>query len=115
MRNNKKIQNAWTMYDWANSTYNLVITSTIFPAYYVAITTNSNPNELSYVDFFGIKVINTALQNYALAFVFLIVAFTSPILSSIADYRGNKKAFMRAFTLLGALSCSACSFSHLKK
>ncbi len=98
------------MYDWANSTYNLVITSTIFPAYYVAITTNSNPNELSYVDFFGIKVINTALQNYALAFVFLIVAFTSPILSSIADYRGNKKAFMRAFTLLGALSCSALFF-----
>jgi UMF1 family MFS transporter len=110
MRNNKKIQNAWTMYDWANSTYNLVITSTIFPAYYVAITTNSNPNELSYVDFFGIKVINTALQNYALAFVFLIVAFTSPILSSIADYRGNKKAFMRAFTILGALSCSALFF-----
>ncbi|MBP7931202.1 MAG: MFS transporter, partial [Chitinophagaceae bacterium] len=110
MRNNKKIQNAWTMYDWANSTYNLVITSTIFPAYYVAITTNSNPNELAYVDFFGIKVINTALQNYALAFVFLIVAFTSPILSSIADYRGNKKAFMRAFTLLGALSCSALFF-----
>jgi UMF1 family MFS transporter len=110
MRNNKKIQNAWTMYDWANSTYNLVITSTIFPAYYVAITTNSNPNELSYVDFFGIKVINTALQNYALAFVFLIVAFTSPILSSIADYRGNKKAFMRVFTILGALSCSALFF-----
>lgn len=98
------------MYDWANSTYNLVITSTIFPAYYVAITTNSNPNELSYVDFFGIKVINTALQNYALAFVFLIVAFTSPILSSIADYRGNKKAFMRVFTILGALSCSALFF-----
>ncbi len=110
MRNNKKIQNAWTMYDWANSTYNLVITSTIFPAYYVAVTTNSNPNELSYVDFFGIKVINTALQNYALAFVFLIVAFTSPILSSIADYRGNKKAFMRVFTVLGAVSCSALFF-----
>jgi UMF1 family MFS transporter len=110
MKNNKKIQNAWTMYDWANSTYNLVITSTIFPAYYVAITTNSNPNELSYVDFFGIKVINTALQNYALAFVFLIVAFSSPILSSIADYRGNKKAFMRVFTILGALSCSALFF-----
>ncbi len=110
MKSNKKIQRAWTFYDWANSTYNLVITSTIFPAYYVAVTTNSNPNELSYVDFFGIKVINTALQNFALAFVFLIVAFTSPILSSIADYRGNKKAFMRVFTILGAVSCSALFF-----
>ena len=110
MTSNKKIQRAWTMYDWANSTYNLVITSTIFPAYYVAVTTNSNPNELSYVDFFGIKIINTALQNYALAIVFLMVAFFSPIMSSIADYRGNKKAFMRAFTMLGALSCAALFF-----
>ncbi len=25
------------MYDWANSAYNLVITSTIFPAYFEAI------------------------------------------------------------------------------
>jgi UMF1 family MFS transporter len=110
MSSNKKIQRAWTMYDWANSTYNLVITSTIFPAYYVAITTSSNPNELSYVDFFGLKVINTALQNYALAFVFLIVAIASPIMSSIADYRGNKKAFMKAFTLMGSLSCAALFF-----
>jgi UMF1 family MFS transporter len=110
MSSNKKIQRAWTMYDWANSTYNLVITSTIFPAYYVHITTSSNPNKLSYVDFFGIQVINTALQNYALAFVFLIVAITSPIMSSIADYRGNKKAFMRAFTLMGSLSCAALFF-----
>ena len=110
MSSNKKIQRAWTMYDWANSTYNLVITSTIFPAYYVAITTSSNPDELSYVDFFGIKVINTALQNFALAFVFLIVAIASPIMSSIADYRGNKKAFMRAFTLMGSLSCAALFF-----
>ena len=45
MRNNKKIQNAWTMYDWANSTYNLVITSTIFPAYYVSITSYGTLNE----------------------------------------------------------------------
>ncbi len=110
MRNDKKIQNAWAMYDWANSTYNLVITSTIFPAYYVAITTSSDPNSLSYVDFFGLKIINTALQNYALAFVFLIVAITSPIMSSIADYRGNKKAFMRAFTMMGSLSCAALFF-----
>jgi len=81
----KKIQNAWAMYDWANSTYNLVITSTIFPAYYVAVTSSSNPEELSYVSFFGIRIINTALQNYALALVFFLVALMSPIMSSIAD------------------------------
>ena len=110
VKGSKKIENAWAMYDWANSSYNLVITSTIFPAYYVAVTSNKDPSKLSYVNFFGLEIINTALENYALGIVFLIVAFTSPILSSIADYRGNKKAFMRFFTTLGALSCSMLFF-----
>jgi len=110
MKGSKKAENAWAMYDWANSSYNLVITSTIFPAYYVAITTNKVNPDQSYVKFFGLKIINTALQNYALGFVFLLVSITSPILSSIADYRGNKKAFMRFFTLMGAMSCSALFF-----
>ena len=109
MQNRKKIQNAWAIYDWANSVYNLVITSTIFPAYYVAIT-SSNNQEQSYVTFFGYKFINTALQNYALAIVFFIVAISSPILSSIADYRGNKKAFMRFFVLIGSVACSMLFF-----
>ena len=106
----KRIKNAWAMYDWANSSYNLVITSTIFPAYYVAITSNPQQGELSYVNFFGLEIINTALQNYALATVFLIVAITSPILSSMADYRGNKKAFMRVFTFMGAAACGLLYF-----
>ena len=33
----KKVINGWAMYDWGNSAYNLVITSTIFPAYFEAI------------------------------------------------------------------------------
>jgi UMF1 family MFS transporter len=109
-KGSKKVENAWAMYDWANSSYNLVITSTIFPAYYVAVTTNKVNSELSYVNFFGLKIINTALQNYTLGIVFLLVAFLSPILSSIADYRGNKKSFMRFFTFMGAASCSALFF-----
>lgn len=109
-KRSKKVENAWAMYDWANSSYNLVITSTIFPAYYVAITTNKVATELSYVNFFGIKIINTALQNYTLAIVFLLVAMLSPILSSIADYRGSKKSFMRFFTFVGASACSALFF-----
>ena len=29
----KKIQNGWAMYDWANSVYNLVIGTAIFPIF----------------------------------------------------------------------------------
>ena len=103
----KKVVNGWAMYDWANSAYNLVITSTIFPAYYVAITAAADHNEKSYVTFFGRKFINTALQDYALAVVFLIVAISSPILSSIADYRRNKKNWLKVFCYIGSASCIA--------
>jgi UMF1 family MFS transporter len=30
IKNNPKIMKAWAVYDWANSVYSLVITSTIF-------------------------------------------------------------------------------------
>jgi UMF1 family MFS transporter len=103
----KKVVNGWAMYDWANSAYNLVITSTIFPAYYVAMTAASDPDGKSHVTFFGRQFINTALQNYALAVVFLIVALSSPILSSIADYRGNKKTWLKVFCYIGAAACIA--------
>lgn len=104
---NKKIINAWAMYDWANSAYNLVITSTIFPAYYVGITNNLNPEQPGTVNFFGRTFANTALQDYALSIVFLLIAFTSPILSSIADYKRNKKVWLRGFCYLGSSSCIA--------
>jgi UMF1 family MFS transporter len=104
----RKVVNAWCMYDWANSAYNLVITSTIFPAYYEAITKNQLPS--NEVEFLGRKFVNTALYNYALGTAFIVVAFISPILTSIADYRGNKKNFMRFFCTLGALACAGLYF-----
>ena len=88
----KKVVNGWAMYDWANSVYNLVITSTIFPAYYEAITGDGNENTLiDKVKIGNYEFTNTALYNYVLAIAFVIVALMSPILSSIADYKGNKK------------------------
>ena len=98
------------MYDWANSAYNLVITSTIFPAYYETITGDGQDATLDYVTLFGHRFINTALYNYALAVAFCIVAILSPLLSGIADTRGNKKTFLRAFATLGSLLCAGLFF-----
>jgi UMF1 family MFS transporter len=114
-KNNKRTIRAWAMFDWANSAYNLVITSTIFPAYYVAITTNADNGNR--VNFFGHSFVNTALSDYALAVAYLAMALLLPILSSIADYRGNKKVFMQFFTLLGSAACCGLFFfdnSHLE-
>jgi UMF1 family MFS transporter len=107
-KNDKKTIRAWAMFDWANSAYNLVITSTIFPAYYVAIT--ENPSNGDRISFFGHSFVNTALSNYALAAAYLVIVLMLPILTSIADYRGSKKVFMQFFTWLGALACSCLFF-----
>ena len=107
----KKVLNGWAMYDWANSVYALVITSTIFPAYYEAITKQHlGENNTSYVTFLGREFVNTSLYNYALSIAFLIVALISPLLSSIADYRGNKKSFMNFFLTMGSLACLSLFF-----
>lgn len=102
----KKVINGWAMYDWANSAYNLVITSTIFPAYYDAITTTKTGTLVSHkVAFLGSEFESAALYNYALATAYFIIAILSPVLSSIADYKGNKKSFMQFFCYLGSVSC----------
>jgi UMF1 family MFS transporter len=108
IKNDKKTIRAWAMFDWANSAYNLVITSTIFPAYYVAITANASNGDR--VSFFGHSFVNTALSNYALAAAYFVIVLMLPILTSIADYRGSKKVFMQFFTWLGALACCCLFF-----
>jgi UMF1 family MFS transporter len=104
----KKVVNAWAMYDWSNSVYNLVITTTFFPVYYTEMTGEAPFN--GYVTFFGRTFVNTALYSYALAATYMLVALLLPILSSIADYKGNKKRFMQVFCATGALACSSLYF-----
>src|SRR5436305_942937 len=99
----KKVVNGWAMYDWANSTYSLVITSTIFPAYYTSVAPE-------HINILGRTYVRTPLASYAIALSFLIIAILSPVLSSIADYKGNKKSFMKFFCYLGSAACAGMFF-----
>jgi UMF1 family MFS transporter len=112
----KKVVNGWAMYDWANSVYNLVITSTIFPAYFETISKDRvDERGTAYVSLFGREFVNTSLYNYALALAFLVVAIISPLLSSIADYKGNKKSFMNFFLTMGSIACVTMFFFTREK
>lgn len=132
----KKIQNGWAMYDWANSVYNLVIGSTIFPIFYDLMTTSKglaiqwsyntqlpklmrdfiNAHYLSasedsrLVNVFGFALQNTELISYATAFGLTVVCLILPILSGVADYYGKKKFFLKFFCYMGALSCISLYF-----
>jgi UMF1 family MFS transporter len=107
-KNNKKTIWAWAMFDWANQSYNMVITSTIFPAYYVAITANKQQGDM--VTFFGHQYVNTVLSNYILGLSYLIIVVMLPILTSIADYKGHKKLYLQVFTWMGSLACAGLFF-----
>ncbi|OBX21954.1 MFS transporter [Gelidibacter algens] len=100
-KGSKKLLNAWAFYDWANSVYTLTIASSIFPIFYSALFMS----EVKKVTAFGFEFKSTALITFVTAFTFLVVAFTSPILSGIADYVGNKKNFMKFFCYLGGTGC----------
>jgi UMF1 family MFS transporter len=97
---------AWTMYDWANSAYSLTITSAIFPIYYAAITMTDGVDRV--LADHGLPA--SSLQSYTLSIGFLLVAAIAPILSGIADHRGNKKNYLKFFCYMGAASCAGLFF-----
>ncbi|MFT7029872.1 MAG: UMF1 family MFS transporter [Marinoscillum sp.] len=108
MELDKKVVKSWYMYDWANSVYNLVINTSIFPIYYTAVTLN--PNGSDKVNFFGFDIVNSVLYSYAISISYLLAAIILPILSGIADYTGQKKKYLRIFTTLGSIACMGMFF-----
>jgi UMF1 family MFS transporter len=109
-KGSKKLLNAWAFYDWANSVYPLVISSAIFPIFYESLFSDRD----HYITVFGMSLKNSALISFVTAAAFLVVAIISPLLSGIADYVGNKKAFMKFFCYLGALSCIGLNWFSLE-
>ena len=101
-KGSKTLLNAWAFYDWANSVYTLTIASSIFPIFYSTLFAGQLQKN---VTAFGMVFKSTALITYVTAFTFLVVAFTSPLLSGIADYVGNKKSFMKFFCYVGSAGC----------
>ena len=100
-KGSKKLLNAWAFYDWANSVYTLTIASAIFPIFYASLFVD----DLNTVYVFGYGIKSTALISFVTAFTFLVITITSPLLSGIADYIGNKRVFLKSFCYAGSIGC----------
>lgn len=98
--NNKRIINGWAFYDWANSAYFLVISTAIFPSYFLSYTPDKIP-------FLGLEIANSAFYSLIVSLAYLVIAFVSPILSGVADYGGRRMFFLKTFTVVGAMACMA--------
>lgn len=111
-KDDPKTIRAWTFYDWANSVFPLVINSAIFPAFFEYQTTHDAGGNIvnSDITLAGHVFKNTELYSYFVSLALLVVCFTAPILSGIADYKGNKKGFLAGFCVLGSFSCAGLFF-----
>lgn len=92
---NKKTVGSWALFDFANSVYPAVMTTAVFPLFYVdvVVASDSGAGELWY--------------GRALSLSALIVAMSSPLLGAIADKAGVRKRFMFLYTavcLFGVLA-----------
>lgn len=85
MNFNKK-EWSYIFYDWAESSYTVIVSSFIFPMLYSALA-----------DFDFAK----SIYAFLVSGVSLVVALLSPILGTISDYYGFKKKFFLFFFALG--------------
>lgn len=113
-KDNKKTIRAWTFYDWANSSFPLVINSAIFPTFYEAQTTIRDEKTgvviSDMVNVLGFQMKNSEFYSFVVSLSLIIVCVTAPVLSGIADYSGSKKKFLRFFCVMGSFSCAGLYF-----
>ena len=109
IKGDSKVLNAWAFYDWANSVYPLVISSSVFPIYYGSLFLDD-----LYLDLFGFNFKNTALISFLTAFAFVVLSIITPLLSGVADYVGNKMSFLKFFCYSGSISCMGLYFFDIE-
>lgn len=89
----RRMINAWCMYDWANSAFATTIMAAVLPVYYSAVAGATLSSE----------AVATAYWSLGLSISLAIVAILSPILGTISDVVRSKKRFLMAFAALGIL------------
>lgn len=87
---NKKMIRAWVWYDWANSAFITTIVAAVMPVYYQNVIGGTDAD-----------------WSFTQTAAALTIALLSPLLGAIADHVGNKVAFLRLFTIMGAIA-SVC-------
>ncbi|RZT21921.1 MULTISPECIES: MFS transporter [Fictibacillus] len=100
MKRFTKEENSWMFYDWANSAYSIIITTAVFPLFYKAAAMKAGVSASD----------STAYLGYTIAIATFILAMLSPILGTIADYKGLKKRFFTFFFILGLISTATLAF-----
>lgn len=103
VKNDRSTIRSWAMFDWANSSYALVISAAIFPAYFLSVTSDQIPIGDS-------NIPHSSYYSFIISIAYIFVALGLPVLSGIADYSGKRLYFLRLFTLVGSVACISLFF-----
>lgn len=97
MLGNKKKIFVWTLFDFANTSFSIVVVTFLYAVYFK----NTVAQGESIGDLYWSIATSTAM---------IITAIISPILGAIADYSAGKKRFLLFFTILSIISTSLLYF-----
>ena len=84
MKNKKKLQSSWMLYDFGNSAFATTIMAAVLPVYYANVAASGLEEGLA-----------TSYWGYSQSISVLIVAVLAPILGAISDYSAAKKKFLQ--------------------
>lgn len=77
----------WSLYDFANTSYSIVVVTFLYAVYFKKVVAQGQP-------------IGDLYWSIGMSSAMLITAFLSPILGAISDYSAGKKKFLLFFTIL---------------
>ena len=94
MKELKKQEKEWVLYDVGNSAFVLLCT-TIIPIYFKNIAAAQGLSSAQ----------STAYLSYALSVCTILVALSGPVLGTLSDTQGHKKPMFLSFLVVGVLGC----------
>ena len=89
-----KLEKNWIWYDVGNSAFTLLAT-TIMPIYFNYLAESAGLSDVQYLAYWG----------YAASIATLVVAFSGPVLGTLADFKGFKKPIFLISMLVGVAGC----------
>ncbi len=94
---NKRYVGAWALFDFANSVYPAVMTTAVFPVFYVNFVVGDDGG------------LGELWWSRAVSLSALVVAASSPLLGAIADRGGARKRFMLGYTIVCLIAVAMMS------
>lgn len=89
----------WTLYDFANTSYSIVVVTFIFAVYFKEVVAQKMP-------------IGDLFWSLGISISMILTGIISPVLGAIADYSAGKKRFLLFFTLLCIIPTSLLYFTN---